>query len=87
MRTSMAGFLAFLLFCLAVGAHSAWAAGTGSIDGTVSDAIGQPLAGAAVIGAMGGALAMRKLNPLLARRVVMVVAWGMTLAYVAKMGL
>ena len=45
------------------------------------------MAVAAVIGAMGGALAMRKLNPLLARRGVMVVAWGMTLAYVAKMGL
>jgi len=45
------------------------------------------MAVAAVIGATGGALVMRKLNPLLARRVVMVVAWGMTLAYVAKMGL
>jgi uncharacterized protein len=45
------------------------------------------MASAAVIGAMAGALSMRKLNPLLARRVVLVLAWCMTLAYVARMGL
>ncbi len=59
MRTSVARSLAFLLFCLLVGAHGARAAGTGSIDGTVSDAIGQPLAGATinVKGATGNVVA------------------------------
>lgn len=48
MRTRMAGIPAYLLFGLLVHAHAAWAAATGSIDGTVSDAIGQPLAGVTI---------------------------------------
>jgi uncharacterized membrane protein YfcA len=41
----------------------------------------------AIIGGVLGALSMRRLNPLLARRIVLVVAWAMTFAYIAKMGL
>lgn len=39
------------------------------------------------VGSTAGAMGMRRLNPLLARRVVLLIAWGMTLAYVAKMGI
>lgn len=45
------------------------------------------MASGAVIGATGGALAMRRLDPKLARRVVLILAWTMTLTYVARMGL
>ncbi len=45
------------------------------------------MAAGAILGAIVAATWMRGLNPVLARRIVLVVAWGMTIAYVAKMGL
>ncbi|HVB98327.1 MAG TPA: sulfite exporter TauE/SafE family protein [Candidatus Dormibacteraeota bacterium] len=41
----------------------------------------------ATIGSTAGALGMRRLSPVIARRIVLVLAWGMTIAYVAKMGI
>lgn len=40
-----------------------------------------------IVGSTVGALGMRRLDPAIARRIVLVIAWGMTLAYVAKIGL
>jgi uncharacterized membrane protein YfcA len=40
----------------------------------------------AITGATVGAMSMRRLDPLLARRIVLVVAWAMTIAYLVKMG-
>jgi uncharacterized protein len=45
------------------------------------------MAAGALSGAGVGALSMRRLRPTIARRIVLVVAWGMTLAYLTKMGL
>ncbi|HVB98340.1 MAG TPA: sulfite exporter TauE/SafE family protein [Candidatus Dormibacteraeota bacterium] len=39
----------------------------------------------AILGSTAGAISMRRLSPILARRMVLVIAWGMTLVYVAKM--
>jgi uncharacterized membrane protein YfcA len=44
------------------------------------------VAAGSIVGAGAGTLSVRRLQPALARRVVLVVAWGMTLAYIAKMG-
>lgn len=41
----------------------------------------------ALVGAGVGVFSVKRLEPAIARRVVLVVAWGMTLAYLAKMGL
>lgn len=40
----------------------------------------------ALVGAGIGTFGVKRLDPMIARRVVLVVAWGMTLAYLAKMG-
>lgn len=45
------------------------------------------MAAGAIVGGTLGAVYLRRLNPLLARRMVLVVAWGMTAAYILKMGL
>ncbi len=39
-----------------------------------------------MIGGTAGAMSMRRLNPVIARRVVLLLVWGMTLTYVAKIG-
>ncbi|HVB33996.1 MAG TPA: sulfite exporter TauE/SafE family protein [Patescibacteria group bacterium] len=41
----------------------------------------------AILGALAGAFSVRRLQPALARRVVLVIAWTMTVAYIVKMGL
>lgn len=45
------------------------------------------VAAGSMAGAGAATLSVRRLPPALARRVVLVVAWGMTLAYITKMGL
>lgn len=42
---------------------------------------------AAIVGGVVGALGFRRLEPALARRIVLIVAWGMIATYIAKMGL
>jgi uncharacterized protein len=49
--------------------------------------IGAVVVVGALLGAGAGAFSMKRLQPALARRIVLVVVWGMTLAYLAKMGL
>lgn len=45
------------------------------------------MAAGAILGATVGANSMKRLNPMRARRVVLVLAWCMTIAYVIKMGI
>jgi uncharacterized membrane protein YfcA len=45
------------------------------------------MAAGAIVGGVTGAMCMRRLNPLIARRIVLAVAWTMTIVYIAKMGL
>jgi uncharacterized membrane protein YfcA len=44
------------------------------------------MAAGAIAGAVIGANSMKRLDPMLARRIVLAVAWCMTIAYVVKMG-
>ncbi len=45
------------------------------------------MAAGAIAGGTLGAVYLRRVNPVLARRIVLVIAWGMTAAYILKMGL
>lgn len=45
------------------------------------------MAAGAILGSSVCALNMRRLNPIVARRIVLVLVWGMTLFYVGKMGI